>query len=52
MDRRDAGGFGDLKKKLTKPPAFAFTCFDSPHVVETDASSVFFGAVLPQKEEN
>eukprot|EP00737_Agarophyton_chilense_P002014 gb/GEZJ01002279.1/.p1 GENE.gb/GEZJ01002279.1/~~gb/GEZJ01002279.1/.p1 ORF type:complete len:384 (+),score=41.68 gb/GEZJ01002279.1/:2514-3665(+) len=44
--------FEDLKKKMTTPPVLAFPDFDSPFIVEKDASSVALGAVLSQKKED
>ena len=47
-----AFAFESLKKKLTEPPVLAFPDFDSPFVVETDASNVSLGAVLAQKKSD
>lgn len=43
--------FEDLKNRLCSPPIIAFPDFDTPFIVETDASSVGLGAVLAQKDE-
>lgn len=44
--------FETLKKSLTSPPVLAFPDFDSPFVIETDASSVAMGAVLVENKED
>lgn len=44
--------FVELKEKLTSPPLLALPDFDEPFVVETGASSIAVGAVLPQKKED
>lgn len=44
--------FERLKEKLTTPLVLAFSDFDAPFVVETDASSVVLGAVLAQKKDD
>ena len=42
--------FDEIRIKLTSPPVLAYPEFEKPFVVETDASSVYFEAVLAQKK--
>lgn len=44
--------FLDLEEKLITPPLLTFPNFEAPFKVETDASSVEGGAVLPQQQED
>ena len=44
--------FDELRIKLTSPTILAYSDFDKPFVVETDASLVSVGAVLAQKKDD
>lgn len=43
--------FESPKKMPTLPPIFAFTYFEAPIIVETDASNVTLGTVLARRKE-
>lgn len=43
--------FDTLKHRLTNPPILAYPRFDSPFIVDTDASDTGLGAVLSQIQE-
>ena len=46
------GAFDTVKKACLEAPLLAFTDFNKPFLLDTDASKLGLGAVLSQKQTN